>query len=1028
MSSSVISTWSLFWIDSLWRASWQGAIFILLVWAVCRLFPRLPASLCAWLWWLACLKLLCALVWIAPPRLVLLPAVPRPAAIPAPAPWPSHAPLSVRVEPTAHAPARVAPPHRAPDPPQPGAPAARTGPGVPAAPPAPRHSRVPELLLALWLAGLAWRLAGMLRQWWAARRLAREALPLEDRLVQEQAAELAAALGLRRCAPLREAAAAPGPLVLGFPRPAILLPPGLADRLSRDELRLALAHEVAHVARGDLWLSMVPALTHDLFFFHPLVGLACREWATAREAACDAAALALTGAPAPAYGRLLLKLATAGRGPGIAPALGASLRAETLQRRIARLRQLGSPSPRRRGIGLALLAIVGAVGVIPWRLTAADPAPRERAVLTHVPGLEKRVTYTETKTPLSELVRKVAADTGVLLSAAPEVANEPVAVVVKDYPARELLEQVAELLDYQWSRRRFRHAGPNGGEAVGFEIYQDLASRQREEAARAAALAGIELRFRDELARSVALASGPPEEIDRILDEELKRDEAFRQMAPDQKQAAIRVEQHPSPEQQERERRRSAASSVDSPVPRALARLVGRLSEAQWRRLWAGQQLIFSSRPQPGELRLPSETEETFRHSKPALSSRLYGGVLSQMPDFAEFQGHQSAMLERWNAATDYRVTILLQADRFDMNTPIRLTAGVVPLRSGGPGSGSAFWGVSNAFSINTFAGLNNTPGDVDNPERRARLEQDPVVGVKKPFRPQAPLHVDVLGPNSGTMVAWRDLLPGIARTYGVQIISDAYWKSSGLIGSERVGVSGPTSLFVLLDRRAHIQSWDQSGRLIRLRSRTWFFDRPREIPLRLVRRWQALIDQKGALPLEEYAAIATGLTDAQRDGLFDLAMQAGLSDDLRGLQWDPFTLQLYASLAPAQRQALWRGAAVLVVQMTPAQRDLFQQGLEMVQGRGTVSRPEELAAACLSIAAEPTLRIVTTRGGASTERLEPESAAQVTNTAARSPSPAVPAPGNEKHYRVLRISFQFQIGPGKPAAWPLTVAAPDRP
>ena len=37
------------------------------------------------------------------------------------------------------------------------------------------------------------------------------------------------------------------------------------------------------------------------------------------------------------------------------------------------------------------------------------PAPRERAVLAHVPGLEKPVTYSETKIPLSDLVRKVAA-------------------------------------------------------------------------------------------------------------------------------------------------------------------------------------------------------------------------------------------------------------------------------------------------------------------------------------------------------------------------------------------------------------------------------------------------------------------------------------------------------------------------------------------------------------------------------------------------------------------------------------------
>jgi hypothetical protein len=237
--------------------------------------------------------------------------------------------------------------------------------------------------------------------------------------------------------------------------------------------------------------------------------------------------------------------------------------------------------------------------MIPWRLTAASPPARERAVLAHVPGLEKPVTCSETKIPLGELVRKVAADTGVPLTAAPEIADEPVAIAVKEYPAHELLEQIADLLDYQWSRRRFRHAGANGREEDGYEIWQDLASKQREEALRAAALAGIEQRFRAELARSVEMASRPPEEIDRILDEAVKRHEQFLQMTPDQKQAAIQAAQHPSPEEQERDQREQAASSVDSPLPRALALLIGRLTEAQWKTLWAGQRLVFSSRPQP---------------------------------------------------------------------------------------------------------------------------------------------------------------------------------------------------------------------------------------------------------------------------------------------------------------------------------------------------------------------------------------------------------------------------------------------
>ena len=71
---------------------------------------------------------------------------------------------------------------------------------------------------------------------------------------------------------------------------------------------------------------------------------------------------------------------------------------------------------------------------------AAETPPARTSVLEGVGALDKLVAYSDTKIPLGELVQKVAADTGVTLTAAPDVADEPVAVVVKDLPARRLLE------------------------------------------------------------------------------------------------------------------------------------------------------------------------------------------------------------------------------------------------------------------------------------------------------------------------------------------------------------------------------------------------------------------------------------------------------------------------------------------------------------------------------------------------------------------------------------------------------------
>ena len=60
-----------------------------------------------------------------------------------------------------------------------------------------------------------------------------------------------------------------------------MLPTGFCEEHHRDDVQMALAHELAHLKRRDLWLAGVPMLTQTLFFFHPLAWLAIRESAAA---------------------------------------------------------------------------------------------------------------------------------------------------------------------------------------------------------------------------------------------------------------------------------------------------------------------------------------------------------------------------------------------------------------------------------------------------------------------------------------------------------------------------------------------------------------------------------------------------------------------------------------------------------------------------------------------------------------------------------------------------------------------------
>lgn len=70
-----------------------------------------------------------------------------------------------------------------------------------------------------------------------------------------------------------------------------------------------LAHELAHFKRGDLFWNWLPVVTQGLFFFHPLVWLAGREWRRLHEICSDRLAIEITQAGRADYGKVLLKAA-----------------------------------------------------------------------------------------------------------------------------------------------------------------------------------------------------------------------------------------------------------------------------------------------------------------------------------------------------------------------------------------------------------------------------------------------------------------------------------------------------------------------------------------------------------------------------------------------------------------------------------------------------------------------------------------------------------------------------------------------
>lgn len=104
-------------------------------------------------------------------------------------------------------------------------------------------------------------------------------------------------LGISRPVMLRLSRQTCGPFVVGVMRAVIVVPVSALTMLSPAQLEAVLAHELAHVRRGDFLWNILQTIVETLFFFHPAVWWVGRRLRTERELCCDDMALAACGDP-----------------------------------------------------------------------------------------------------------------------------------------------------------------------------------------------------------------------------------------------------------------------------------------------------------------------------------------------------------------------------------------------------------------------------------------------------------------------------------------------------------------------------------------------------------------------------------------------------------------------------------------------------------------------------------------------------------------------------------------------------------
>jgi beta-lactamase regulating signal transducer with metallopeptidase domain len=292
---------------------WQSTLFALVIAALVPLFAKQRASLRFWLWFAASIKFLIplsALVNLGG----YLPALPAPA----------HA-LIAPASKTFAAPLLIAPPADV----------------LPTA----------DIVLAIWAFG-ALCVAGLwLKRWMNVREIMRGAGDLD----------------LGAPVPVKLVASYLEPGLVGIFRPVILMPRGVAEKLSPAELRAVLAHEISHHKRRDNLLASAQMVVEMLFWFHPLVWWIGSKLVAERERACDEAVL--ENNPPRAYAEGILKICRFHLQPTLACASGMS--GGDLKARVTSI----MADERRQALDGHRVLLLGALGIVTVMLPLLAGAP-----------------------------------------------------------------------------------------------------------------------------------------------------------------------------------------------------------------------------------------------------------------------------------------------------------------------------------------------------------------------------------------------------------------------------------------------------------------------------------------------------------------------------------------------------------------------------------------------------------------------------------------------------------------------------
>jgi len=231
-----------------------------------------------------------------------------------------------------------------------------------------------RMLPALWLMGTVLIAGYVLMRSISLWRTVKRERPITDSEILDLLEDCKMQMGVETIIGVIVSDRIKSPALFGFIRPRLLLPQGMLETYSLEELRYVFIHELGHLKQRDIYLGWLMALLQVVHWFNPLMWFAFGRMRADREIACDRLAISTMGPDEPPeYGRTIVSLlesfSQARYLPSVAGILEDTCQMERRIKMIANYKK--TPRPRWAG-AMLLLAVLACLVLTNAYVAKAD--------------------------------------------------------------------------------------------------------------------------------------------------------------------------------------------------------------------------------------------------------------------------------------------------------------------------------------------------------------------------------------------------------------------------------------------------------------------------------------------------------------------------------------------------------------------------------------------------------------------------------------------------------------------------------